>query len=140
MWPMVPTLTCGLVREKTSLAINSSAVSKHVAQMSSGFGVITCRKTKSCRWGLHPRPAPYQGAALLLRYGSRLLIPPIPQLVSPAACAGAFVHGGSSHRQHRIWLFTQGELASSVFSRTVPPPRIFPGFRDDPDPSHNRDT
>src|ERR1700730_9606968 len=75
MWPMVPTLTCGLVRENTSLAIFPPQFQKQVAQMSSGFGVITFRKTKSCCWDLNPGPRPYQGSALPLSYSSDLFSP-----------------------------------------------------------------
>src|SRR5207249_10458671 len=84
MCPIVPTFTCGLVREKTSLAIvppqfqscqepnrRTKFQIPRIKTKVLEFGFLEFgSSSKSCCWGLNPGPRPYQGRALPLSYSS----------------------------------------------------------------------
>src|SRR6185295_139012 len=77
MWPMVPTLTCGLLRSNFSLAMSSTPLRFYVHLRAWRFGgqpsaglptVAPCSLVASEGWSRCPesnwRPRPYQGRAL----------------------------------------------------------------------------
>src|SRR4029453_18060571 len=57
MWPMVPMLTCGLLRSNFFLAMS-------VVGSYSFIGDVCLGREWSPHWDLNPRPLPYQGSAL----------------------------------------------------------------------------
>src|SRR3990172_2546605 len=60
MWPMVPMLTCGLVRSNFFLAM----VSLVPIPLVGGSATLGGAGGWSPHWDLNPRPLPYQGSAL----------------------------------------------------------------------------
>src|SRR6185312_9363854 len=66
MWPMVPTLTCGLVRSKLPFAIAPrSSLLTGPRPHEFGCGApLNSVPSQSCCWDLNPGPPPYQGGAL----------------------------------------------------------------------------
>src|SRR4026208_668327 len=64
MWPMVPTLQCGLVRTNCSLAIAFYLRWLLTDAKPTTDKCYSLHITNSCCWDLNPGPPPYQGGAL----------------------------------------------------------------------------
>ncbi len=99
MWPMVPTLTCGLVREKTSLAIVPPLGFKARAPEAVREPGDNVRQTKELLLGVEPKTStlPMWCSTIELQQPKSLLYLPF----SFAARKSGF--GGSSRKPHRIW-------------------------------------